>query len=103
MRVQLSNLTDQQKAGLAAYSALSAEERVRYQEEATYEKWARTGWLDLEDVPKSVKTQFPKRYAGIEEFHEQAQFPKLSRDAKRKMSLILENQRQFQMGRTVEV
>jgi hypothetical protein len=103
MRVQLSNLTDQQKAGLAAYTALSAEERIRYQEEATYEKWARTGWLDLEDVPKSVKTQFPKRYAGIEEFHEQAQFPKLSRDAKRKMSLILENQRQFQMGRTVDV
>jgi len=103
MRVQLSNLSDEQRKGLEVWTNLSQEERVRYQEEAIYEKWARTGWLDLEDVPKSIKTQFPKRHKSIEEFHEQAEFPKLSVGSKRKMALILENQQQFQMGRRLEV
>lgn len=103
-RVVLSKLSEEQRKGLAVWSNLSAEERVRYQEEATYEKWARTGWLDLEDVPRSIKEKNPKYYAQIEEFHAASEFPKLSNDkARRNMAMILENQQQFQAGRTLDV
>jgi major capsid protein Gp23 len=104
VRVQLSKLSEEQKKGLLAYQQLSAEERVRYQEEAVYDKWARTGWLDLEDVPRAIKEKNPQRYAQIEEFHAASEFPKLKTEKARKnMALILENQQQFQMGRTLDV
>jgi hypothetical protein len=104
MRVQLAKLSTAQREGLVAFNQLSAEERIRYQEEAVYEKWAKTGWLDLEDVSESVKKKFPKRYESIQEFHAGAEFPALKTErSKRKMAMILENQQQFQMGRTVEI
>lgn len=103
MRVQLQKLSEQQMAGLEIFSGLSAEDQVKYQAELTYRKWAKTGWLDLEDIPKEVKIKTPKRYAEMEEFHEQMNFPKLTAEQKRKMALILENQNKFQMDRRLPV
>ena len=103
MRVQLSKLNSTELAGLEAFSALSAEDRVKYQSELTYRKWAKTGWLDLEDIPKDVKVKQPKRYAEMEEFHEQMNFPKLTAEQKHKMAMILENQNQFQIERKLPV
>lgn len=103
MRTQLQKLSETQLKGLEAFTALSAEDQVKFQSELVYRKWARTGWLDLEDIPKDVKIKTPKRYAEIEEFHEQEQFPKLTAEQKRKMAMILENQNQFQMDRKLPV
>lgn len=103
MRVQLQKLTTDQLKGLETFTAMSADDRIKYQNELIYRKWAKNGWLDLEDVPKDFKTRFPKRYGEIEEFHEQAQFPKLTAEQKQKMAVILENQNQFQMDRRLPV
>lgn len=103
MRVQLQKLSESQLKGLEAFTSLSAEDQVKYHSELIYRKWARTGWLEMEDVPKDIKIKTPKRYAEMEEFHEQMAFPKLTAEQKRKMALILENQNQFQMDRKVKV
>jgi hypothetical protein len=97
MRVVLSNLTAEQQRGLEIWTSLSAEERVRYQEEAVYRKWAAGGWLNAEDAPK-------EKQSAVEEFHSEVNFPKLATDReKRNMALILENQNMFQKGRQIEV
>ena len=103
MRVQLQKLSESQLKGLEAFTSMSAEDQVKFHSELIYRKWARTGWLEMEDIPKDVKIKTPKRYAEMEEFHEQMNFPKLTAEQKRKMALILENQNQFQMDRKVRV
>lgn len=103
MKVQIQKLTETQLKGLEAWSHMSAEDQVAYQSEMTYRKWAKAGWLDLEDIPKEIKLKTPKRYAQMEEFHEQENFPKLTDGQKRKMAMILENQNRFQNDRKVRV
>jgi hypothetical protein len=103
VRLSLTSLTEDQKRGLVAWSTLTPEQKVRYQEESIYDKWAKTGWLNLEDVPKSVKASKPKYFAEIEEFHAQNELPKLDAKSTRKMAMILENQQQFQIGRRMDV
>jgi hypothetical protein len=103
MRVQLQKLNEDQLKGLETFSQMSPEDRNKYESEMIYRKWAKAGWLDLEDIPKEVKIKTPKRYAEMEEFHEQMDFPKLTAEQKRKMSLILNNQAMFQSERKLPV
>jgi hypothetical protein len=103
MRVQLSKLTPDQLRGLETYQAMSTDDRIAFQNEVILRKWAKTGWLDLEDVPKDIKIKQPKRYAEIEEFHAQMEFPKLTANQKQRMAMILENQNHFQTERRYPV